>query len=107
MISQCCINSATMRSSSHYEVVERKTAEELAAFCSHHSIDVKSSWMIGDSVRSDIIPARAIGLGAIHFQSPNWVAEAQMLPAGVVAINNIADAIPIIRSSIGCLQKKR
>lgn len=84
-----------------HEVVERKTADDLALFCSRNFIDIESSWLIGDSIRSDIIPARTVGLNAIHFRSPNWVAEAQTLPPEVSSVDTLSEAASLISSNLG------
>lgn len=44
----------------------------LNAFCENKDVDVSRSWMVGDSLRSDIGPGNRIGLRTIHIPNPNW-----------------------------------
>jgi putative hydrolase of the HAD superfamily len=82
-----------------YKIVEHKTANEYRHFCDEHCVDIANSWMIGDSVRSDILPAREAGLKVIHVRSPNWSAEHGKIPASVPSVNTLSDIIPIILSA--------
>lgn len=54
------------------EIVEKKLPEVFTDFCQRKQVDTAQSWVIGDSWRSDIIPARAAGLRAVHFDAVNW-----------------------------------
>ena len=54
------------------KVVERKDVTALVAFLVEIGADPAQSWMVGDSIRSDIIPAIASGLRAIHMEADNW-----------------------------------
>jgi putative hydrolase of the HAD superfamily len=49
-------------------VVPRKTPETFATFIEAHGVDASRSWMVGDSLDSDIAPAAQAGLRTIHFQ---------------------------------------
>jgi putative hydrolase of the HAD superfamily len=78
------------------EILEQKTDSRFRDFCDRNKVDVSSSWMIGDSVRSDILPAQAAGLHVIHVESPNWSAEHEKIPDGVESVSTISGVIPII-----------
>lgn len=58
-------------------------------------LDVASSWMIGNSPKSDILPARAVGLGAVFLPNENtWVLEhSELDPAdtGVLTLPRFSD----------------
>ncbi|MBQ6808046.1 MAG: HAD family hydrolase [Firmicutes bacterium] len=58
---------------SHCCVVPLKTAESFQALLDFYEIDPCSSWMIGNSLKSDINPALAVGLNVIHFDTDDWV----------------------------------
>ncbi len=79
-------------------IVERKNEETLRAYCQERQVDIPQSWMVGDSIRSDVIPAHALGLNTVYVEHPNWHAverENQILPPGVLRVRSIA-AVPDI-----------
>lgn len=53
-------------------VVPSKSKESLQSFLADHLIESKGAWVVGDSIRSDIEPAVALGVRAIHLDVPNW-----------------------------------
>jgi len=57
-----------------WEVVEQKNPNTFREFLDAQRIEAYHSWMIGDSIRSDIIPARAVGLNTVFVESDNWSA---------------------------------
>ncbi|MBP3957163.1 HAD family hydrolase [Gemmata sp. G18] len=58
------------------EIVEAKTAGTFRTFCDTHFVDPARSWVVGDSGKSDMIPARDAGLGGIHVDHrKNWSVE--------------------------------
>lgn len=72
------------------EIVPKKTAEVFERFCQTHGVDRTKSWVVGDSIRSDILPAREIGLRAIHLKAPNWAAEEAEIPNEVTSIQRLS-----------------
>ena len=80
-------------------VVLKKTSEVFDDFCVKHNVDKENSWMIGDSIRSDILSSTASGLNAIHLDTSNWgsveVGKDQM-PNGVVTVPDLSHAPDII-----------
>jgi putative hydrolase of the HAD superfamily len=78
------------------EILEHKTESEFRNFCNTHEVDVSTSWMVGDSVRSDILPAQAAGLHVIHIESSNWSAEHDKIPEDVQSVRAISGIMPII-----------
>jgi putative hydrolase of the HAD superfamily len=77
-------------------IVESKTEEEFRRFCLLHAVDASVSWMVGDSVRSDILPAQAAGLNAIHVQVSNWSAERGEMPETIRSVSTLEEILPII-----------
>lgn len=57
-------------------VVREKNARTYEAVVTEHGLVVGSSWMIGNSPKSDILPAREVGLNAVFIPHPfTWVLE--------------------------------
>lgn len=54
------------------EVVEAKTKEVFEAFADRHGVIAEKSWVIGDSVSSDIKTSISAGFNAIWFKNHNW-----------------------------------
>ena len=68
----------------HFEALEilaEKTPDEYARIVTEHDIDPANSWMIGNSPRSDILPALEVGLGAVYIpHDQTWSLELAELP---------------------------
>lgn len=54
------------------DVVEKKTKEVISDFIVNNKIDRKHSWMVGDSLKSDIKPSIDSGLKAVWYKNHNW-----------------------------------
>jgi putative hydrolase of the HAD superfamily len=67
----------------HFSAVEVLAEKHVAAYCDlqvAHDFDRRSTWMIGNSPRSDINPALAAGLNAVYIQHHStWVLEDEAL----------------------------
>jgi putative hydrolase of the HAD superfamily len=60
----------------HVHIVEDKTPDTYRRLLTEGSGNPADTWMIGNSPRSDIIPARKAGMGAVHIPNPNlWAHE--------------------------------
>lgn len=60
----------------HVHIVREKDVTTYQELLALHSLDPKSTWMIGNSPKSDILPARAAGLNAVFIPNVNtWVLE--------------------------------
>lgn len=58
------------------EVPREKDPSAYRALCEKYTLDRATTWMIGNSPRSDINPALACGLHAVYIHHPNtWVLE--------------------------------
>jgi putative hydrolase of the HAD superfamily len=79
-------------------IVERKTEKTFKDFCCSHDVDRNNSWVVGDSLQSDIIPATNIGLRAIHFDVLNWAVEAGQRPEDVPAAQTMPEVLRLIRT---------
>ena len=65
------------------EIVAEKDPPTYREVVGRHSLDRATTWMIGNSPRSDVNPALAAGLNAVHlFHKDTWVLEhAELDPA--------------------------
>jgi putative hydrolase of the HAD superfamily len=58
------------------EIPHEKNPEAYHSVCARYSLSCDTTWMIGNSPRSDINPALAAGLHAVYIHHPNtWVLE--------------------------------
>jgi putative hydrolase of the HAD superfamily len=58
------------------EIVREKDPTTYRALVERHTWQVPDTWMIGNSIRSDVNPAIAAGLNAVHIPHPHtWVLE--------------------------------
>ncbi|MFD9062970.1 HAD family hydrolase [Kitasatospora purpeofusca] len=58
------------------EIVEEKDAATYRGFVAAHGLVPADSWMIGNSPKSDILPARAAGMNAVFIPNDHtWVLE--------------------------------
>ena len=63
-------------------IVPEKEPAVYRALAAEHRLDPASTWMIGNSPRSDILPARAAGFNAVYIphQHSWWLEDAQIDP---------------------------
>jgi putative hydrolase of the HAD superfamily len=80
-------------------VVLKKTSEVFDDFCIKHNVDKKNSWMIGDSIRSDILPSTTCGLNAIHLDTSSWTSievDKDQVSSNVITVPDLSHAPDII-----------
>ncbi|MEZ0069902.1 putative hydrolase of the HAD superfamily [Streptacidiphilus sp. MAP12-20] len=57
-------------------IVEEKDSETYRRFLAEHELAPETSWMIGNSPKSDILPARQVGMNAVFIPNDHtWVLE--------------------------------
>jgi putative hydrolase of the HAD superfamily len=81
------------------EIVPHKDVGAFEQFIVKYDVDRARSWMVGDSLRSDIIPAHAVGLKCILLQSHNWhrvEMEQMTIPAYVRRVNDLSEILRVI-----------
>lgn len=80
------------------EIVESKNESVFRTFCARHLVDPGVSCVIGDSFRSDILPARAAGLRPIWCRSANWDLEntGDDIPSDVLIIDRLAELAHVL-----------
>lgn len=67
----------------HVEVVSHKTSDVYAAILRRHGIDPARFLMVGNSVRSDVLPVVEVGGWAVHVPAAlSWAHEDGEAPAG-------------------------
>lgn len=67
----------------HVEIVTDKTPDVYRALLAKHRIDPRCFLMVGDSLRSDILPVVALGAHAVHIPYPiTWAHEAVPVQSG-------------------------
>lgn len=54
------------------DIVEAKNEQVFRNSCGNRNADPSSSWVVGDSLASDALPAKAAGLNAVLLSSKNW-----------------------------------
>lgn len=75
------------------KIVESKSKEIFDDFIADNDVDRDQSWVIGDSINSDAIPALEAGLRAILVTAKNWsVVEgsANDLPSAAISVNRLS-----------------
>lgn len=79
-------------------IVERKNTSVFDAICKEVQAKRSQSWVIGDSLRSDILPAYAAGLNTVLIQNPNWseVEEDGFVPETTFIAPRLRDVISLI-----------
>jgi putative hydrolase of the HAD superfamily len=70
------------------EIPREKNSEAYRKVCAKHALKPRTTWMIGNSPRSDINPALAAGLHAIYIHHPStWVLEHEGIDAAPAGQN--------------------
>ena len=80
-------------------IVPEKTPESIRDIVHSLGVNPSEAWMIGNSVRSDILPALSAGIRAIWVNSHVWEYEraaAPPLDPRVVPVDSISEVAPLI-----------
>lgn len=91
----------------HVEVVSHKTPEVYASILARHGVDPARFLMVGNSLRSDILPVLEIGGWAVHVPADlSWSHEDADVPAhrisrlfDVAAIDRLPDVVATIEQA--------
>ena len=78
-------------------VVEKKAAPIFTKFCNDHGANPNDCWVIGDSIRSDVLPAMEAGLKPIYVKAANWGAEHGDLPTGTPTVDALEQILEILK----------
>src|SRR4051794_37587771 len=81
----------------HVHIVAEKDVDTYLEVTRRHDLDAARSWMIGNSPKSDVAPARAAGLRAVYIPNVNtWALEhAELDPDddGVLNLSRITELL--------------
>lgn len=81
----------------HVHIVAEKDVDTYRDLARRHDLDPATSWMIGNSPKSDVAPARAAGLRAVYIPNPHtWALEhAELDPddTGILHLRVITDLL--------------
>jgi putative hydrolase of the HAD superfamily len=81
----------------HVHIVAEKDVATYRWLLRSGGLDPTTSWMIGNSPRSDILPARAVGMGAVHIPNPNtWALEQTELDPDDDRILHLASFVDLL-----------
>ncbi len=82
-------------------IVERKNAALFRELAASLAIDAEESWVIGDSMTSDIMPALDAGLNAILIANHNWIEVERdaTRPSHLRVVDRLGGILPIITAS--------
>ncbi|MNH74732.1 dUMP phosphatase [compost metagenome] len=91
---------------------QHKNEEALEQILTSRHFDREHTWMIGNSLRTDIIPALTAGINTIYIKLPNeWsynVVELKNEPTtAMYTVSSLEEVPSIIAESIAVKQKKR
>lgn len=65
------------------EIVKEKDPDAYRDVLDRYRVDPAGAWMVGNSPKSDVLPALAVGLGAVFIPHPaTWALELERLPEG-------------------------
>lgn len=80
-----------------FRIVINKDIAAYRSFVVDMDIEVAHSWMVGNSLRSDINPALGVGLKAVHYQLPAWDFEHEEAIGEHYSITNLLDLEELIK----------
>ncbi len=82
-------------------VVAEKDADVFRSLIQRYDLQPQRTWMVGNSPRSDINPAREAGIGAIYVPHPNtWSLEIEQVtdPEGVPVLDSFSGLTELLAS---------
>ncbi len=87
-------------------ITSRKDGTDLLRRLESAHIPLDGTIMVGNSIKSDVLPALEAGIKAIHFDNATWAYEDKVpeTPEGVIRINTLLDvthAVDHLRSLYG------
>lgn len=80
-------------------IVKVKNKEAFNELVCKNQMEKHSTYVIGDSMRNDIIPAIEMGINAVYFDNPEaWSIEKEAAPRNISIINKLDDLIPLLEN---------
>lgn len=84
----------------HVYIFDMKGDNQMRKILLAEDLNVDTTWMIGNSVASDLNPALRAGLKCIWLNSRSWkYDQAELLPGYVVVIDSLTEIPAILKSS--------
>jgi putative hydrolase of the HAD superfamily len=83
-------------------IPERKTARPLTRFMLANNLSPKSTWVVGNSRKSDIEPALEVGVPAsqcILIASYSWSADDANITEPIHVVHELSEVAPIIQKT--------
>jgi putative hydrolase of the HAD superfamily len=82
-------------------IVNKKTTDVFRRLTTELNVDTHRSWVVGDSLRSDILPAIAAGLNAILIANHNWVEveRDETGPRHLNVVDSLKEILPILTTA--------
>ena len=80
-------------------IVSEKTTEAIKAVVKDLGVDPPSAWMVGNSMRSDVLPALAAGVQAVWINAHVWEYERShdhLVDHRVLTVDRIDDLLTVI-----------
>lgn len=89
-------------------ITHQKSADVFDTICRQVGADRGRSWVVGDSIQSDAIPAHTVGLNTVLVRNPNWheIELQGEAPKTTIVIQKLRDVVKIISSSDGDRQRR-
>lgn len=84
-------------------ITDAKTLKMLTMFMLKHELSTRSTWVLGNSTNSDILPSVELGIPvhqSIYIESYEWEEDHGILPVGVHRIKTLGEVVPITNKLI-------
>lgn len=79
-----------------YAIVPHKNVDAYRELLEKWKIDASRSWMVGNSIRSDINPAHRAGLQTAHFLRNDWVYDREEAVVAPYRLQRLGDFLELI-----------
>lgn len=81
-------------------ILKHKTQTEIVEIAKDCDLDVSRSWVIGDSLKSDINPGLQVGFSAIWIKTESWHYETdeEIVSDKLFKVNELRDTLPLLIS---------
>ena len=77
-------------------IVNKKDKDSYLYLIQQQNIDCHCSWMVGNSIKSDINPAYQVGLQTVFYNSPSWDYEQESLLKETHTITHLKQLLELI-----------
>lgn len=81
-----------------YRIVKHKNVSAYQQLIAEQGIDVCNSWMIGNSIRSDVNPALSVGLNMAFFTRSSWAYDHGEMIGEPYYIDNLKDLLGVLEA---------